>query len=270
MKLKMVEVNGKKYAEVDESGNPVYVYGDGKELGFDVAATVANVNKLNSEAAGHRRNKEELEGKLAAYKDVPDAAAALEALNTVKNLSAGDLVKADKVEEIKREAKKAAETQVAEAAKASAKRIAELEKERDGFRDGLYSEKVGGRFSRSKYIEQKVAVPSDMIQAMFGKNFKVEGDGHSVVPYDAAGNKIYSRVRPGEVADFDEGLEILIDSYPNKQSILKGTGANGSGGQGGHGGPAGDGNRPTMSRAEFSKLGPAQAASTIKSHHIVD
>ncbi len=40
MKLKTVEVNGKSYAEVDANGLPVYVHGDGKEIGFDAVQAV--------------------------------------------------------------------------------------------------------------------------------------------------------------------------------------------------------------------------------------
>lgn len=45
--------------------------------------------------------------------------------------------------------------------------------------------------------------------------------------------KIFSRARPGEVADFDEALETLIGGYQYKDSILKGSQAGGGGFQGG-------------------------------------
>lgn len=47
--------------------------------------------------------------------------------------------------------------------------------------------------------------------------------------YDQSGNKIFSRARPGELADFDEALEVLVDQYPHKEQILKASGANGGG-----------------------------------------
>lgn len=49
--------------------------------------------------------------------------------------------------------------------------------------------------------------------------------------YDGAGNKIFSRSRPGDLADFDEALETLVDQYPYKDQILKGSGASGGGAQ---------------------------------------
>ena len=81
-----------------------------------------------------------------------------------------------------------------------------------------------------------------MVQATFGKAFKIE-DG-KVVAYDAHGQKIFSRTRPGEIADFDEALETLVEQYPHEEHILKGSGANGGGAGGsappGSGKPAGN------------------------------
>jgi hypothetical protein len=84
-------------------------------------------------------------------------------------------------------------------------------------------------------IAEKLAVPADMVQATFGNRFKIE-DG-KVVAYDANGNKIFSRARPGELADFDEALETLVEQYPYKDHILKGSGANGGGAPTGGGQP---------------------------------
>ena len=66
-----------------------------------------------------------------------------------------------------------------------------------------------------------------MVQSVFGKHLKIE-DGN-VVAYDAHGNKLYSKARPGEAADFDEALEILVDQYPYRDQILKGSGHSGGG-----------------------------------------
>ncbi|MFH7191473.1 hypothetical protein ACHWGL_31730, partial [Klebsiella pneumoniae] len=57
--------------------------------------------RLNGEAKSHRERAEKAEGVAKAFEGIADAEAARNALETVKNLSAGDLVKAEKVEEIK-------------------------------------------------------------------------------------------------------------------------------------------------------------------------
>ena len=94
-----------------------------------------------------------------------------------------------------------------------------------------------GGFARSKYIQDNIAVPADMIQAQFGKNFQIENG--KVVAVGADGQKIYSRTRPGEVADFDEALESLVGGYQHKDSILKGGQGSGGGFQGNGGNKSG-------------------------------
>lgn len=258
MKIKTVDVNGTTYAALLD-GKPVYVHEDGKEVAFDAVTTVATISRLNSEAKGHREAKEAAESKLKAFEGIEDAEGARKALETIKNLKDGDLVTAGKAEEIKRAAMKAAEEQVAAAKKAADERVKELEALNMKVTNELYGEKVGGAFGRSSFIKEKVAVPSDMLQAMFGQRFKVE-DGKTV-GYDAHGNKIYSRSKPGEIADFDEALEMMVDSYSNRDSILKGAGQSGSGSRESNGNGSGG---KTIKRSEFSAKSPMEQAALSK------
>jgi hypothetical protein len=103
-----------------------------------------------------------------------------------------------------------------------------------------------------------MAVPADIIQARFGSAFRVE-DG-KIVAKDAAGNNIFSRARPGELADFDEALETLVEQYPYRDHILKGSGATG-GGASGNGGGAGS---KSITRAAFDAMAPAARAEHVR------
>lgn len=241
MHLKTLEVDGKTYAEVQD-GKPVYVEDDGKEVAFDAPATRATITRLNGEAKSHREAKEAAEGKLKTFEGIEDPAAAIKALETIKNLDSKKLIDAGEVERVKAEIAKGYQTQ-----------LDERDTKIKTYEDQLYSEKIGGAFARSKLIAEKFAIPADLVQARFGQAFKVE-DGKTVA-YDANGSKIFSRARPGELADFDEALETLVDQYPYKDQILKASGANG-GGAGGGGGN--NGGKRTMSREQFSKLTPAE------------
>jgi hypothetical protein len=146
---------------------------------------------------------------------------------------------------------------VADAAKASTEEIRRITTERESLQNQLYSEKVGGAFSRSKFIGEKLAVPTDLIQAAFGQRFKVE-EGR-IVGYDPSGNKIYSRTKPGEIADFDEALENMVDSYPHRNSILKGVNHSGSGAS-----PAnGAGGKRQITRAQFEATPQLQRGALI-------
>lgn len=247
MKLKTITIEGKTYAEVQDE-KPVFISADGKEVAFDAVATVATISRLNGEAKTHREGKESAEAKLKAFEAITDPAAALKALETVSNLDASKLVEAGKAEEMKAAAIKAVED-----------KYAPIVTERDQLKNDLYGEKIGGAFARSKFAAEKLAIPSDLVQARFGQQFKIE-EG-KVVAYDHTGNKIYSRAKPGEVADFEEALETIVDLYPHKDHILKGTGNQGGGAKGGNGN--GNGTK-TIGRSEFEALDPSGRASKMK------
>ena len=100
-----------------------------------------------------------------------------------------------------------------------------------------------------------------MVQAAFGQRFKLE-DGQ-VVAYGADGNKVYSRSSPGNPAGFEEALEMLVEQYPHRASILKGANASGGGAAPGGSGNGGGGKK-TMTRAQFDGLSPMDKAATAK------
>ena len=226
MKLKTVIVEGKTYAEVNEQGLPLYIHDDGKEVAHDAPQTVATISRLNGEARTNRERYETAETSLKAFEGIEDPTAAKKAMETLKNFDDKKLVDAGEVEKVKAEAIKAVED-----------KYAPIVQERDAFQSQLHNELIGGGFARSKFIQDNIAVPVDMIQATFGKNFQIEGG--KVVAVGADGQKIYSRARPGEVADFDEALEVLVGGYQHKDSILKGNQSGGGGFQGNGGNKSG-------------------------------
>jgi hypothetical protein len=75
------------------------------------------------------------------------------------------------------------------------------------------------------------------------------------------GNPIFSAVKHGEHADFEEAISVMVAAYPNKEMILKGSGASGSGAAGSSGGAGGG---KTMTRTQFEALDPTARAATIK------
>jgi hypothetical protein len=262
MKLKTLELDGRTYAEV-EDGKPVFVADDGKAIAFDAPHTVATIARLNGETKAHREAREAAEGRLKGFEGIEDPDAARSALETIRNLKDGDLVKAGEVEVIKNQAKKTAEEQVAAEARRSAERIKNAEKERDHFKGMFTSEKIGRVFSGSKFIADKCTLPAPIMQAQFGNNFRVE-DGR-VVAYDGD-QKIFSRTKPGDIADPDEALEILVDGFAYRDSILKGTGSSGSGARPGTNAAG----QRQMSRKEFDALSPGQKSKLAREVTLYD
>lgn len=257
MKLKLDD----KGAVIVQDGKPVYVDDAGKDIAFDAPATVATIARLNTEAKTHREAKEAAEGKLKLFEGIDDPAKALKALETIKNFDDKKLIDAGEVEKVKKEAKEAFDEQL----KAQEKKYKPIVEKLGSVENELYQERLGAAFNRSKYIADKLAIPVDFAQAKFGTNFSIE-DG-KIRAKGADGNLLYSKANPGNPAEFDEALELLVDAYPHRDSILKGTGASG-GGAGGSGSNVGG--KKQVTRAQFDAMAPADQAKAAKEATITD
>lgn len=241
MKLKIIEVEGKQYAEVQD-GKPVYTGDDGSVATYDAPAMHTTIGRLNAEAKGHREAKEALEAKVGAYGDL-DPEKARKALDMVTSLDQKKLIDAGEVDRVKQEISAAFQKQLDEA-----------KTEAEQLRTQHAQDRIGAAFSGSKFIGEKLAIPGDMVMAAFGKSFEYK-DG-KIVAKDINGNPIYSKSNPGEIANFDEALERIVETYPHRDSILKGSGQSGSGA----GAPNGGGNVRTVTREQFSQLSPGDQA----------
>lgn len=240
---------------VVEDGKPVYVGEDGKDVAIDVVRMQSTISARNKEAQGHRERAEELEAKLKAFEGIEDPEAALKAIETVSKLDQNELVAAGKLEEVRTNAKKAADEQVAAAVKKLTAERDALIKERDTIRSEYHGEKIRSEFAGSKFISEKIGVPVDMIQAAFGKHFSVE-DG-KLIARDASGNVIPSKSNFGDNASFDEAIETLVDAYPYRDHILKGHNGGGSGQRGGAAGSK------DLTRSQFDKMPQAERTAKL-------
>lgn len=238
---------------------PIFIHTDGREAPFDADTTVSTIGRLNGEAKSHREAKEAAELRLKSFEGIEDGAAALAALTTVKNLGAGELKTAAQVQEIKDAAAKSARESVEAATRAAADKEKVLTEQNSTLTQQLNNHIIGGAFASSKFISEKLAIPADIAQKVFADRLKVEGG--KLVPTDANGNPLFSAVRHGEHADFEEAIEVYVNQYPNKDKILKGSGASGGGATGGS---AGGGAGKTMTRAAFDAATPAAKAEFAK------
>ena len=246
---------------VVQDGKPVYVDDQGKTTALDHPYTLNTIKRIQGEAKANRERYEAAEGNLKAFEGIEDPEGARKALETVASLAAGDLRRADEVEKIKKEAERAYDDKL----KAVDEKYKPVVAERDGLKKALDNEVIGGAFSRSKFIGEKLAIPADMVESKFRGAFVLENG--KLVAKDSDGGLIYSRAKPGEVADFDEALEHLVEKYPYRDSILKGSGASGSGAGGSQGAAGG---KRTMNRATFDALAPAEKANAVREATIVD
>jgi hypothetical protein len=224
---------------LDANGNPIMVLTDGTERVVQ-GDTIA---RLNGEAKQHRERAEAAEAAVQVFKDI-DPAKAREAIEKLGKIDQKLLIDAGEIDKVRGEISQQYTAQIAEkdgALSKSQERINQLLIDRE--------------FGRSDFIASKIAVPREMFEATFGRNFKVEND--KVIPYGADGNPIYSLKNAGEYAGVDEAFEILVERYPHKDQILRAPDMTGTGGSG-NGGNRGGGR--TMRRGEFEKLPAPQQA----------
>jgi hypothetical protein len=258
------DVNGAKL--------PVFIGADGKESPFDADATVDNVRRLKGEAQSHREAKEAAEAALKPFKDagITDAAAAAQALTTVKNLKDGELVTAGKVQEIKDAAARSAQEAVAAATRAAEEQRKTLEDQNAKLTTQLHGHVIGNNFANSKFIKEKLldAIQGPVAQKIFGDAFKVDDKGNLVATLD--GQPIFSATRHGEHADFEEAISVIVQKHPLAASFMKGSGGSGGGANGGPGGGGAGGGKKQITRSAFEKLNPADQMAAARDSTIVD
>jgi hypothetical protein len=243
---------------------PIFVHSDGRETPFDADSTVATIGRLNGEAKSHREAKEAAEMRLKSFDGIEDGPAALAALETVKNIKAGDLTTAAKVQEIKDAAAKSAQEAVANATRAAQEKEKQLSDQLAQRTTELNTHIIGGSFAGSKFIADKLAIPADIAQKVFGDRFKVEAG--KLVPMDQNGQPIFSATNHGNHADFEEALQVMVGQYANKDMILKGTGASG-GGAGGS--KSGTGGGKEIPRSQFFAMSPQAQGAAIQGGAVV-
>jgi len=226
-----------------KDGNPIWVNADGSEttMGGD---TITN---LRGEAQRNRVRYETAENKLKDFEGL-DPTKAREALDTLGKIDQKKLIDAGEVDKVRAQIGGEWQAKVDEANKAT-----ELANARAD------SYLIDNAFKGSKFIGDKLTIPADMVQATFGKNFKVE-EG-KIVAYDANGNKLASKNRAGEFANVDEALEQFVEGYASKDYILKGANNQGSGAGGGA--PGGGAGKRTYRRAEIDELTSSGQAAKV-------
>jgi len=225
LKLKLDE-NGHV---IIQDGKPVYIYEDGKEAPFDVNAAMQKIADLNEESKNRRLKIDELMTGIDRYKDSEgnylDPDVAFKAIETVKNYSDKEMYDAAQVDSLKAQMNKAFTEKMDTLVKNHNAEKADLTKHISNKDAAIFKLLVKDRFSTSKFVNDKLAIPSEIVADYFGGHFKVEGEPENLRVVGYVGDeKILSRERPGTPADFEEAIEAIVDRYPMKDRIMRGTG----------------------------------------------
>jgi hypothetical protein len=232
--------------KVNDDGKPLYLNDKDEEVPVDVPVMYQKILDLGQENKGHREKYEELSKKFAVFDEVEDIEAwhaeALKAIETVENFNEKDWLKADKVENMKAQMRQAHDAELNKIKEQFEENIGKLTASLGKKEEQIRKLVVSNKFSSSSMFsgtKPKTTMSSDVAEAFFGHHFKVEEDdktGDPVVRAYNNGNVILSASpeRIGEIADFDEAMEILFDQYPKKDMYIRSSGrGSGAGGGGG-------------------------------------
>ncbi len=222
------------------NGKPVVIKPDGGEVEFDINVPFNTITRLTGELGENKTARGQAEARLAKFGNLTPEQAT-EAFDKLSKIDQKKLIDSGEVDKVKDEI-----------AKGFTEKLAAKDKELGDMTGKLNGYMIGNAFKSSKFIGEKMIIPADMVQATFGRHFKVNGD--EVQPVGQNGERLYSKSRPGEFATFDEALEQIIGDYAGKGAILKGGTGTGSG----TGAPNGQGGKKTYTRSQFDAMAPGE------------
>lgn len=243
-----LKVDDKGLPILDPAGHYIYIKPDNSEFVADIAQMFGKITELGTESATNRRRAETAEAAVKVFEGL-DPAAARTALQTVKDIKDGDLINKGKLEEVRTEITKSLQATIDAGTTENA-----------SLKSRLNNTLLTNAFASSKFVKDKLVIPVDLVQAAFGSNFSID-DAGKIKAKSADGNTVYSRKTAGVEAELDEALEILVDAYPNKASILKGANVGGTGNQGRGGGT---GNQKVYKRDAYEAMDPAGKSAAMK------
>ncbi len=248
--------------ELDGDKLPIVVYDDGTEKGFDASQAMQKIGELNAESKSHREAKEAEARKLQElaekYKDI-DPEKAAEAIEKIKNLGDGELLKTDQVAELKAKARREAvdiyESKITDMKKHFDSEQGKLESERDNLIDEIFRKGLEGSLADSisnGVLGKKTSISNiKLANGYFGPQFRMEeaNGQRRIVAYhwDSDRQIISTGQNAGEPANIEEALSVLFETDPMKSGIEKDV-AGGSGATGGTGGSSKTGE---LSEKEF-------------------
>ena len=234
--------------QLDEEGRPVVIDDeDEKEFGLDAIHLYSKIPALQAEAKTYREEKQALQKKLEPFGDVDiqeavdrlrafegiDPEAARTALETVQNLEALDKEKNIEIERVKAGVAESYKSKIKDIDAAHAQKVEVMQTSLQQKDQVIRNLLIRGAFDRSEFIKEQTVLTPDIAYDSFGKYFQVEEDGTEVKVFalDRSGEKIFSKANPGEYASPEEAIELIINEYPQKDSILRtSSGGSGAGG----------------------------------------
>lgn len=195
------------------------------EVEIDAIGLYTKVPELKSEAKKRRLEVRDLKEKLSTFDGIDEPEAALKAIATVRNLSDGDLVKAEDVSKLKEKLSTEHKSEIEKLTKENLRLSTDFQQREQGYTTAINRLVISNAFKSSERLKNIPNVPPDMLEDSLSKFFKAETlDTGNTVPvgHYANGEIIYSKKNPSEIAGFDEAVDILISMRPDKDKLAAG------------------------------------------------
>jgi hypothetical protein len=270
-------------------GKPVYIMKDGdkeEEFVADVPSMYGKTIELKGENKNLRTKAKETNDKLGMFTTLFDGIEDIseyktnadKALTTVKNLDDKQLVDAGKVEQIKSELQSAHDTNMTNAKTKFQEQLEAAQTTVQAKDQTIRRLTVGAHFATDPHFTgkgPKTNVQPAMAEAYWGHLFSVDekkldanGKPKVIGHHPATGDEILSR-KPdtvGEIAEFGEAVEVIIEASPLKTAITENLqgGSGAGGGQGAGGGEGDELSKLQAAHAEAVKAGDGPRAVVLK------
>lgn len=249
-----------------KDGNPVWVYEDGKEAGFNAETALKNLDVATAESVVRKKKLKELEEKYKPLADIEDVSdfftKATAAIDTVKNFDDKKFVDAKEVETLKLSVAKTYDDKIKGMETAWTTKEKEYQESISSKDTNISNLLIKGEIGRSQFIGDKTVLTPSIAFDVFKGNFQIEeSDGHvKAVATRADGTRIMSLKDPGSYAGIDEALETLVTEHPDSARLVKGNPGGGGTPPGGGGG----GNDKSISRSQFEKMDPVAQGNHVR------
>lgn len=229
MKLKL----DKDGHAVLQDGMPVYQYDDGTEQPLDAAATIkifeTKISNLSEEKDRHFNDKKKAEEKVKAYGKI-DPETAQKHFKLAKQLEGKQLVDEHGLEQYQKQWTEEVTANINEERDNERKQWEAEKEEYTGNLKNLesivYDLAVTNQFSNHPYFSgetPKTFYKPDHAAKIFGDRFKVDiGKGKvKVYAVDSDGKQLLSKKSHGEIASFNEAVELIVQGEAEHHDIFR-------------------------------------------------
>jgi len=207
---------------------PVYIDDEGKEMSFDANEAWNKYHTLNEENKKRRLQVEELSAKYKPFEGL-DPEVVKKHAEIAEKFKEHEAIKNGEIEKLKNELSATSEKKIKEwEQKYNQLRETAEQKERR-LNEEINNSILDTMFNQSEFVKKSVEMPVRALKALFANRFRIDPETRKAYAVDDEGNPMLSENKIGAVASFEEAIELLVRRDPDRDNILKSSGAPGGG-----------------------------------------